>query len=288
MPLSRFQQNKPLAPLSTFGIGGLSRYFVEITTFAEMQEVLCLCRRESLPFLIVGKGSNLLFDDRGFNGLVIHNKIHFCEFKELSAYVGGGYSFALLGVQTARRGWSGLEFASGIPASVGGAVYMNAGANGFETVQTLKEVTYIDEWGDLHILPKEKMTFGYRTSSFQEKKGAIVAALFELTPSREARQTQLRIVDYRTQTQPYGEKSAGCVFRNPGQEPAGALIQKCGLKGISIGGAEVSSLHGNFIVNKGNATAQDVRDLAHLVKKHVFEQTGIELVMEICQVPYVT
>lgn len=288
MPYKRFQKDKLLAPLSTFGIGGPSRYFIEVTTFAEMQEVVCQCKRDGLPYLILGKGSNVLFDDQGFNGLVVHNKIHFCELNENVAYVSGGYSFALLGVQTARKGLSGLEFASGIPASVGGAVFMNAGANGFETAQTLKEVTYVDEWGDLHVLPKEKLKFGYRTSSFQEKKGAIVAARFELTSSLDARKNQLKIVDYRTQTQPYGEKSAGCIFRNPGKEAAGALIQQCGLKGVSIGGAEVSLLHANFIVNKGNATAQDVRDLANFVKNSVLEKTGVELIMEICQVPYVT
>jgi UDP-N-acetylmuramate dehydrogenase len=273
----RFEQNKHLSSLSTFGIGGPCRYFLEISSIEEMQEVLCHCHAEGLPYIVIGKGSNILFDDRGFNGLVIQNN---------SVSVGGGYSFALLGVQTARKGWSGLEFASGIPASVGGAIFMNAGANGAEVSHCLKEVTFVNELGDLAHLPKSELSFAYRTSSFQNKRGAIVGALFELSLSPDARQQQLKIIDYRTQTQPYGEKSAGCVFRNPSSESAGSLIQKCGLKGLSVGDAEVSLLHGNFIVNKGEATAKHVLTLVEKIRETVKQKTGIDLEMEIRTIPY--
>lgn len=281
-----FQQGKLLSELSTFGIGGPCRFFTEISTIEQMQNTLGYCYREKLPFFILGKGSNTLFDDRGFNGLIILNKINMCEHDGPDALVGSGYSFSLLGVQTARKGWSGLEFASGIPATVGGAIYMNAGANGAETCDHLNEVCFVAETGDLHILPKNKMTFGYRYSCFQEMKGAIVSAHFVLIKSDEARAKQFKIIEYRTKTQPYGSQSAGCVFRNPQEMPAGALIEQCGLKGTSIGGAEVSPMHANFLINKGGATAQNILDLIAHVQDTVREKTGINLEMEIRRIPY--
>jgi UDP-N-acetylmuramate dehydrogenase len=282
----RFQQNKRLSDLSTFGIGGPCRYFVEISTIQDMQEVVCHCTSEGLPFVVIGKGSNTLFDDKGFNGLVIQNKITLCEYREFQVYVGAGYSFALLGVQTARKGLAGLEFASGIPASVGGAIYMNAGANGSEIADCIQEVTFITKEGDVQVLTKQDLHFAYRTSCFHHKKGVIVAGLFALKEAPDAREKQLQIIDYRMRTQPYGEKSAGCVFANPVSEAAGALIQRCGLKGTVIGGAEVSPLHANFIVNKGHATAADVLSLAAHVQASVKEKTGVDLKMEIRTIPY--
>ncbi len=236
--------------------------------------------------MILGKGSNCLFDDRGFDGLVILNKIAFCEFEGPLVHVGAGYSFSLLGTQTARKGWSGLEFASGIPGSVGGAVYMNAGASGAEVCNPLVEVTYVSELGEIQTLARDQIDFSYRFSAFQNRKGAIASAKFLLQPSEEARTKQLGIIDYRTRTQPYGDKSAGCVFRNPQPHSAGALIQQSGLKGKRIGGAEVSTLHANFIVNKDNATSQDILELAAYVKEAVKEKTGVDLEMEIRCIPY--
>src|SRR3989344_4717131 len=139
-----YEQNKPLKQLSTLGIGGPARYFTEVQEIERMQQVIAYCKQEKIPYLVIGKGSNCLFDDRGFNGLVIVNKIAFCKWEEGMVSVGAGYAFSLLGVQSARRGWAGLEFASGIPGSVGGAIYMNAGANGAETKDALIEVTYVD------------------------------------------------------------------------------------------------------------------------------------------------
>ena len=281
-----FEEGRLLKDLTTFGIGGPSQYFLEVQTIPQLQEAIRYCGAKGLRYFVLGKGSNTLFHDRGFEGLVIHNRILFCEENGDEFYVGAGYSFSLLGTQTARKGWAGLEFASGIPGSVGGAVYMNAGANGGETFNCLTEVTYIDEAGDLQILSKHQMQWSYRFSSFQQKKGAIVAARFKLTPSGEARQKQLKIVDYRTKTQPYDDQSAGCIFRNTRQAPAAALIDKSGLKGFLIGGAEVSPKHANFIVNRQEATAQNVIDLAQHVKKVVLEKTGVDLEMEIRVVPY--
>ena len=283
---SSFEVDKPLSQLSTFGIGGPARFFIEVNKIDELQSLLIYCHSQKLPFFIVGKGSNCLFDDRGFDGLVILNKIAFCQFDWPLVHVGAGYSFSLLGTQTARKGWSGLEFASGIPGSVGGAVYMNAGASGKETCESLIEVTFINELGELEVLSRDQIEFSYRTSAFQKRKGAIVSAKFLLQPSEEARKKQLSIIDYRTRTQPYSDKSAGCVFRNPESHSAGALIQQSGLKGKRIGGAEVSTMHANFIVNKGGATSKDILELAAFVKQTIKEKTGIDLEMEVRCIPY--
>jgi UDP-N-acetylmuramate dehydrogenase len=285
-PPVRFEVDKPLGQYSTFGIGGPARLFAEVETVDQMQGLLTYCHRQQLPYLVIGKGSNCLFDDRGVDGLVILNRIIFCHWDGPLVNVGAGYSFSLLGVQTARKGWSGLEFASGIPGTVGGAVYMNAGANGADAQEALAEVAFVDDRGKLEVLPKSEIAFSYRFSSFQQKKGAIVSAKFLLTPFEEARKKQLSIVDYRTKTQPYGDKSAGCVFRNPASHSAGALIQQAGLKGVKRGGAEVSTLHANFIVNKEEARAEDVLELAEYVKRVVKEKTGQELEMEIRLIPY--
>ncbi len=284
--LSRFQSNKPLKEVSTFGIGGPARFFVEVTTIQEMQSVLSYCYEKSLPFFILGKGSNCLFDDRGLDGLVIQNKISYLNFSGHEVDVGAGFSFSMLGFKTAKQGLAGLEFASGIPATVGGAIFMNAGANGAETSTTLSEVHFVDEKGSLCKLLKEELEFGYRTSSFQKKKGAIVSAKFTLNPCELARSKQLSIIEYRTETQPYGELSIGCFFKNPQGGSAGALIEKAGMKGFSIGGAEVSCKHANFIVNKQGALAQDVLVLAKQVQERVKETLGIELEQEARCIPY--
>lgn len=284
--LPPFQVHKNLKDVSTFEIGGPARLFVEVSTVDEMKEVLSYCHFNSIPFFILGKGSNCLFDDRGFDGLVIQNKISFMRIKESEVEVGAGYSFSLLGSKTAKLGLSGLEFASGIPATVGGAIFMNAGANGKETFDHLSEVTFVDDKGILSVLDAKELQSSYRFSSFQNKKGAIVSAKFTLTPSEEARTKQLSIIEYRMKTQPYREPSIGCIFKNPEGFSAGALIEKSGLKGFSLGGAEVSLKHANFIVNKQGALATDVLSLAKQVQEQVRQATGVELEMEVRCIPY--
>jgi UDP-N-acetylmuramate dehydrogenase len=271
----QLQKNRFLSEFSTFGIGGPIRLFVEVTTIEEMEEALQL----GSPKIVIGKGSNCLFDDEGFDGLVILNKIDFCNWGKEEVTVGSGYSFSLLGVQTARKQLSGLEFASGIPATVGGAIFMNAGANGRETCDALKSVLYFD--GTRREYRRDALIFGYRKSPFQQMDGAILSATFSLQPLGEARKTQLQIVDYRMKTQPLKEKSAGCIFRNPPGLSAGALIDRCGLKGFSVGGAKISEIHANFIVNHLAATSRDVKELIRLVQERVFEQTGVILEPEV-------
>lgn len=282
-----FERSRSLKSLTTFGIGGSARYFIEVKTVIFMQQLLSFCHRHQLLYLILGKGSNLLFDDQGFDGLIIANRIDFLKEPSKGCWhVGAGYSFSFLGTQTARKGWTGLEFASGIPGSVGGAVFMNAGANGQQVSDTVVSVDYLTPEGDFQCLKKEEVFFNYRYSLFQKKLGAITGATFQLNPLVEARKKQLCLIQYRTKTQPYYEKSAGCVFRNPSEMPAGALIEKIGLKGKKVGGAEISSLHANFVINKKQASCQDVLELIQLITNEVKIQVGIELENEIRYIPY--
>lgn len=282
-----WEKGRLLKDLSTIKVGGEARYYLAIRSVEAMADALQSCQREGLPFFILGKGSNCLFDDRGFDGVVLHNKIEGCEWLEgHRVRVGAGFSFSLLGVQSAKRDLAGLEFASGIPASVGGAVFMNAGANGQETADTLSEVEFLDEHGKLHLFQCSELNFSYRHSPFQTMKGAIVKATFQLKPCSEAREKQLKILDYRIKTQPYGEPSAGCIFRNPAGDSSGRLIESAGLKGQLEGDAKVSEKHANFIINRQGATAADILKLIEKVQKEVHTKSGLWLEPEVRMIPY--
>lgn len=281
-----FQSGKLLKNYTTIQIGGPAYEFITIDSIEGMQEVLRYCFIHKQDFFILGKGSNCLFHDDGFKGLVILNKISFCSFEQEVVSVGAGYSFSYLGIQTAKKGLSGLEFASGIPGSVGGAIYMNAGASSSETADCLQEVTFIRQSGKIEVLSRNQIDFSYRFSSFQSHKGAIVAAKFKLIKTEDAKKKQLNLLDYRIKTQPYKDLSAGCIFRNPDKLSAGALIEKCGFKGTCIGDAEVSLMHANFIINKKKATASQVCALIQLIQQTVKEKEGVDLRMEILCIPY--
>lgn len=280
------QQHVPLSQFCSFKIGGPARYFSCLRHEEELAHILPFCFSQNLPFYVLGKGSNCLFDDRGFNGLVLLNAIEGIEEKEGVVTVGSGFSFARLGKLTSRLGYSGLEFASGIPATVGGAIFMNAGANGQETKDVLHRVDYYDAEGKKNHFFNTPHACSYRTTPFQQMKLVITQGIFALKPKREAKERQQELLAYRIKTQPYKEASAGCVFRNPPSFSAGALIEKCGLKGARIGDAEVSLLHANFIVNRGRAKCADVLALIEKVRDEVFCQTGVHLEEEVRRVPY--
>ncbi|SCA63421.1 UDP-N-acetylenolpyruvoylglucosamine reductase [Chlamydiales bacterium SCGC AG-110-M15] len=270
----------------TFSIGGSARYFTVAQTLDNLKDAIAYAKFHKLPFFILGKGSNILFDDKGFNGLVIRNKIADLKIEGNQVEVGAGYSFSLLGTKTARMGLEGLEFASGIPGTVGGAVFMNAGANGAETRDCLSSVSFLDENGHVKTYQKDELEFSYRYSSFHQMKGSIVSAHFILHPSDSAKKRQVDFINYRMRTQPYGEHSAGCTFKNLDSKSVGQLIDECGLKGFSIGGAQISDLHGNFIINTGDATAQNVLDLIQHIQNCVQEKGFEPLTNEIRYIPY--
>ncbi len=271
-----------LSDLTTLGIGGPTDFYMEVSSIEQCRSVLEECKNNNLPFFILGKGSNCLFSDEGFRGLLLHIKIdHYHPLSNGKYKVGAGFSFSLLGTRTSKEGFSGLEFAAGIPASVGGAVFMNAGANGQETADTLVDVEFLHTDGTIERFSREQLTFSYRTSPFQKMKGVILSATFQLTPSTEARKRQHDLLQYRMKTQPYHEKSAGCIYRNPTGGSAGMLIEKMGLKGVTIGGAAVSEMHGNFLVNRNNASFADMQQLMEFLEKESLQKSGVALTREI-------
>ncbi len=284
--LPLFKKDILLERYSTYGIGGKAKFFVEVETIEEMQTVLSAVHKMGEKFLVIGKGSNLLFDDRGFNGVVIHNRIAHLEWSGNEVRVGAGYSFALLGSKTARKGFGGLTFASGIPGSVGGAVYMNAGAEGKETKDTLVSVLFVTKEGKLTRFLKEDLSFSYRTSLFQQKEGAIVEATFRIEEDKEALKEQKQLMEKRVKSQPLKDKSCGCVFRNPEGDRAGRLIEELGWKNRAVGGALVSPIHANFIVNQKNARASDVRQLISGIQEDVKNRYGYALEVEVKMIPF--
>ena len=279
-------QNKKLGDLSSFGIGGFAKYFIEVESVSLLREVLSFCKKKAVNFLVVGGGSNCLFDDHGFDGVVIKNNISFCEWNGNICHVGGGYSFSLLSRESVRLGFAGLEFASGIPGTVGGAIVMNAGAHGMDVSGPLSIVEYLDISGKLHVVPREDLNFEYRNSSFRNMQDiVIVSVTFNLDYDEEVQKRQKEILKKRQDTQPLGKHSGGCVFKNPEGSSAGQLIDRAGLKGYVVGGAKVSEKHANFIINTGKASSEDVLSLVEVVKNKVKDCHGVDLDMEIILCP---
>ncbi len=287
LPPCACQNNVPLSLYSTFGIGGPARWLVHIHRKEEAAQLLRWAYETGTRYVVIGKGSNVLFDDQGFPGLVLINRLHFLERQGDQFHVGSGMSFPRLGKLAAQQGLSGLEFAIGIPATVGGAIYMNAGASGQETYDTIVEVTYLSPDGVETIVDKTHLIAAYRTSPFQHRGGMIVSGTFALQPAEGVYQKQKTLLDYRIRTQPYGMKSIGCIFRNPSETSAGRLIEESGLKGLRQGGVCVSDRHANFIIHDTEqGSAQDVLQLIHKIKERVQELHGIILHEEIQYIPY--
>lgn len=286
-----FSQGKLLSDLSTWGIGGPAKFFCEVHDELQLASVIRYCFLQGIRFLVIGKGSNCLFDDRGFDGCIILNRICFLEKGALGVYrVGSGYPYNVLGMECSKDGFTGLEFASGIPGTVGGAVFMNAGADGQETAGVLKSVEIVTTSGNKHILQRAELSYSYRTSPFQNIKGfaVIVAATFELAASLTCRERLRNYLERRKRSQPITERTAGCVFRNPGSssQSAGSLIDQAGLKGVAVGGAKVSEIHANFLVNVGGSWSADMISLISLVKEQVRLKFDVELEEEIVYVPF--
>ncbi|PSR87818.1 UDP-N-acetylenolpyruvoylglucosamine reductase [Actinidia chinensis var. chinensis] len=280
---------KLLRDLSTWGIGGPCNYYIEVFNQNQLVSALRFCHENSLRFMIIGRGSNCLFDDLGFDGCVILNRIEFLERIESGVFrVGSGFGFNRLGTMCSIKGLTGLEFAGGIPGTVGGAAYMNAGANGQETADIVDSVEIVTTGGQFQTLLRVDLSFGYRSSPFQDMQdlAAIAAVTFRLRHSESARRKQLEYLERRRSSQPVGEKSAGSVFRNPSNlgVSAGELIDRAGLKGVRVGGAMVSNIHANFFVNSGESTSRDMLQLISLVKEMVYQKFGVQLKEEVLYV----
>lgn len=234
--------------------------------------------------MVLGKGSNILFSDKGYDGMIIKMPSS-SEFtlKENDVYASAGASLYSLAAFCASSSLSGLEFAGGIPGTVGGGIVMNAGAYGGELKDVIKTVTLCDENGNIFTLNNEEMEFGYRKSIVSKKALTVLSAVFSLTPGKESdiRDLMASLNAKRREKQPLNFPSAGSAFKRPEGNYAGALIEQAGLKGFSLGGASVSAKHAGFIVNDNGATSADIYNLIRHVQNTVFESSGIMLEPEI-------
>jgi len=285
------QKNIDLSTYNTFNIGGEARYFVEVDSIVSLKEAIQKARQEDWPYFIIGGGSNLLVNSEGFDGLVIKIKYREIEFlDEERVRVGAGVYAPRLLDSLINRNLSGFEWAVGIPASIGGLIYGNAGAFDCRTADNLEKVSvYLaDQEKEVEFSPEE-LDFGYRQSVFQEKENMIITeAVFKFNKKslEVIDQTLEKNLSYRQETQPLEWPSAGSIFKNPDDNSAGYLIDKTGLKGKQIGGAAVSEKHANFIINKGEATSDDVISLVNFIQKKVKEKFNIDLEPELKACPH--
>ncbi|HYK72464.1 MAG TPA: UDP-N-acetylmuramate dehydrogenase [Pseudoneobacillus sp.] len=284
--IGKVKENEPLANHTTIKIGGPADIFVEPSSFEGIEKVMELIREQRVPWRAIGRGSNLLVSDKGIEGVVIKlgSGMDNLKIDGTKVTVGGGHSLVSLATLMSKKGYSGLEFASGIPGSVGGAVYMNAGAHGSDMSKIVEKANVLFEDGSIKWLSNAEMEFSYRTSVLQKKKPGIVLEAILLLKEGEKEHIvaeMLKNKDYRKETQPWNYPCAGSIFRNPLPNYAGKLIESAGLKGFSIGGAKISEMHGNFIVNAGNATAADVLSLIQHVKDTIYDLYEVHMETEV-------
>jgi len=284
---SMIQSHVPLAGLTSFRVGGPAQWYAAPQSEAELLESLAWAKSKSLPVTVIGAGSNLLISDEGLPGLVIGTRnLRNIEYDDQMAQVsvGSGVSLAYLARQVARRGWSGLEWAIGIPGTVGGAVVMNAGAHKSCIADILMDIEVISGNGINQTLTHADLEYRYRSSILQGSNYTVTQARFQLKPTHDPQRiiaTTNTHLHQRHATQPYHLPSCGSVFRNPEPQKAAQLIEKTGLKGHKIGDAQVSELHANFILNCGQAKASDIYQLIHYVQDRVARQWSIQLKPEV-------
>ena len=278
-------EQEPMTRRTTFGIGGPA-LLLRPRSRAELQAAMTLCREAGEEPFILGRGSNLLVSDSGISRPVIQLDGDFTAITREGNTLRCGAGASLIAVcrAAAENSLSGIEWGYGIPGSLGGGVYMNAGAYGGELRDVLTEVTFLDEAGEYRTLPAAELSLSYRHSIFEDRPGTvIVGAVLTLTPGDPAA-IRAAMEDYmsrRREKQPLEYGSAGSTFKRPVGNYASALVDQCGLKGLSVGGAEVSRKHAGFIINRGGATAADVRGLIAEVQRIVREKTGYTLECEI-------
>lgn len=290
---------------TSFKVGGPARYFVKAESVSDIKEAIAFANERTLPSYILGKGTNMLVSDSGYNGVIIQLGKFFSEITNLSngkIRARGATPLARLARYTINEGHAGIHKLAGIPGSLGGAIYMNAGAYGQDVSQTCIEVESIDSAGNLHTRTAADCAFSYRHSIFQELAAScenaetILSATFQLTPATELGKTAKNLesemqecMTKRRNSQPLSMPNAGSTFKRldagaaetPTQIAPGYYIEQAGLKGYRIGGAEVSRVHANFIVNADHATAADIKALSEYVQKVVAEKFGINLHREV-------
>lgn len=278
------QEYIALAPFTSYKIGGKARYYCEPTSIEAVQKALDFSREKELDLFILGRGSNILISDMGFDGLVIN----LTQLKKMS-YTGAtlvaeaGVKFSRMIMELVKQGLGGIEKLAGIPGTLGGAIIMNAGAYGTTISEVVKSVTWIDrESGEIRTSTGDELAFGYRTSWLKENKGIVLSvemSFQEQEPAKLVAEVEA-IQEKRKQSQPLNFPSCGSVFKRPPGNYAGALIEASCLKGKTIGGAQISTKHANFIINLGGAVAKDVRALISHCRKNVYYDSHTKYLLE--------
>ena len=278
-------ENEPMKKHTTFKIGGPADMYVSVGSIDELSELLKLAKETQTPYTVIGNGSNILVGDNGIRGLVIEigSNLAYCEADDDKIYAQAGALLSKIASLAAANSLSGMEEISGIPGTLGGGIYMNAGAYGGEIKNVIKNVTYVDTDGEIITVTGDECNFGYRQSIFTDGKKFVVSAELDLKKDDKTAISE-RMADFRKRRcdkQPLAYPSAGSTFKRPEGYFAGALIEQAGLKGYGIGGACVSDLHAGFIINCGDATAKDVLDLISYVQKTVYDKFGVTLEPEV-------
>jgi UDP-N-acetylmuramate dehydrogenase len=276
--------DEPLAPHTWFKLGGPARYFLEPRTIDELQQVVRRCRENEVPMRVLGGGANLLIDDAGIKGAVIHleqGDFHDVAVTESGVRCGAGADMGKLVLRCVREGLGGMECLTGIPGTVGGGVRMNAGGAFGDIGNIIESVQVMNEDGEVFTRYREDLAFAYRSTNITSK--FILGAELRLAPDdphRILKQVK-QIWIYKKNTQPLGQRNAGCIFKNPRGMSAGALIDQAGLKNKRIGGAVVSEKHANFIIAEGGCTTSDVLKLINLIREAVYKKKEVYLELEV-------
>ncbi len=283
--IKKIFKNEPMSKHTSFRVGGPADIMVIPETVEEIRTLLSCIKENKYPFFIMGNGSNLLVKDKGIRAIVIKILDNFNNISVNDDIIEAetGILLSKLSNVAMRNGLSGLEFASGIPGTLGGAIVMNAGAYGGQISDVLLETEYIDLEGQIKILEMEKHDFGYRKSYFNNGSYIVLRARLKLVKcDREQINKKMQILNaQRTEKQPLSFPSAGSIFKRPEGHFTGKLIQDAGLRGFTIGGAQVSEKHTGFIINKGGATAKDIIDMIQCIKQKVRDKSGVELETEV-------
>lgn len=280
---SRVYLNETMSNHTTFKIGGPADIFSKVNSQEELKAIVEFSKKNSIPLTVIGNGSNVLVKDCGIRGIVIKLDLKEIRIHNNIMFVEAGVLLPKLARVACDNSLEGLEELAGIPGSFGGAVYMNSGAHRVEISNRLIEITYIDENLEVKTLKKEDAEFNYRKSIFQEKNWIILSGKIQLKKGKQEKikEKMHSLLETRTHNQPVDMPSAGSIFKRGENYIAAKLIDECGLKGYTLGGAEISTKHAGFIVNKGNATSEDVLELIKFIKQKVKEKYNVDLQTEI-------
>jgi len=278
-----YKIDERLSKHTTLCIGGCADYFVEVETEQQLISLLKFVKENRIKFFVIGGGSNLLFSDDGFKGIVIKLSGEFCKYEisQNRVVCGSAVSLSYLAQQTAEQGLSGLEQLSGIPGTIGGAVFGNAGVKNYSISSVVDKVEIVDNSGNKSVLTKKDINFEYRKSNL---KDSIITKIFFFLKKAEKNDILKTISqerEKRKNSQPIGTKNAGCIFKNPKDDSAGRLIDSLNLKNYSVGGITVSDVHANFFVNKDNGCAKDMVSLIEFVRNEIYKKYNIKLETEI-------